>query len=55
MVTLLTIFIMYRFYRWLIKIDNTPDEELSEIAKHFKHCDGEIVPPGYMVRKKKRH
>ena len=56
MVTLLTIFAMYRFYRWSVKINNTPDEELSEIAKHFKYCDDEeIVYPGYTMRRKKRH
>ena len=55
MITLLTLYALYRFYRWSIKIDNTPDECLSKFEKDFKHFDGEIVPPGYMVRRKKRH
>ena len=55
MATILTIITMYWFYRWTIKIHNTPDEELSEFEKFVKHDDSDTTYPGYTVRRKKRH
>jgi len=51
MMTLLTIYLLYRLCRWGNRIDNTPDEYLSDFEKDFKHFHGDIHYPGYTRRR----
>ena len=40
---------------WGKKINETPDEYLSDFEKFVKYDDSDITYPGYTVRRKKRH